>query len=422
MKQLLKCLSISFLLLVFTITNTSVVFGSDKSENRNELNSKTYPTEVLGSKSSRDTIENTSIVLKDVLLSQSKVSVVGDVYSTGVIKSFNLTGKLTKAEYPGKLIGDVVDNTNNFEVIYLGIEKNPENNITFFGNKKGKTTLKIYLLEKDTKNLTVYEDTDITNRIDVDAIFNSNDYELANHENEFWYGKVFKPVSAETSTGFSTLALASGHSDATHTLSYNIGGLIIYEDITLRAYIEGPTALDNSGGTFTTKFYVLSEGTHSTDYPSANSSQTNFTIGSATPTKIEAYTEPGDYFRYVQWDGSYYQSGSLNFTVKVSYKIPGTLVSFSTGYTSSQTFPSKSLKTFDNSGTNKARIAAVEYAKGMQLKDVGNTFDTIFAVGHYDTNKSKKLNIRWTYDVFNSQNYLAFGTQTKNMYFTYTSQ
>ncbi|WP_342422130.1 hypothetical protein [Paenibacillus sp. FSL E2-0178] len=108
--------------------------------------------------------------------------------------------------------------------------------------------------------------------------------------------------------------------------------------------------------------------------------------------------------------------------MKVSYKIPGTWVSFSTGYTNAETFPSKSLKTFDNSGTNKARIADVEYATGMQLKDVGNTFDTIFAVGHYNTNTTKNLNIRWSYDVFNSQNYLAFGAQTKSMYFSYTSK
>ncbi|WP_144026024.1 MULTISPECIES: hypothetical protein [Paenibacillus] len=422
MKYLMKSLSI--FLLVFTLMNTSIVFGSDSTNHEINLNAKSYTADVLGENPSHDTLKNSEVVLSNIQLSQTNVSVVGDVYSNGVTKSsFNLTGKLTRSEYPGKLVGDLIDTDNNYEVIYLGIEKRPEENIGFFDDSNGKTTLKIYLLEKGTKNLTVYEDSDITQRIDVEALFNdSKNYELAKHENEFWYGKVFKPASAKTSTGFSTLALASGHSDVTHTLSYNIGGLIIYEDITLRAYIEGPTALDNSGGTFTTKFYVLSESTHSTDYPSANSSQTNFTIGSATPTKIEAYTEPGDYFRYVQWDGSYYQSGSLNFTVKVSYKIPGTWVSFSTGYTNAETFPSKSLKTFDNSGTNKARIADVEYATGMQLKDVGNTFDTIFAVGHYNTNTTKNLNIRWSYDVFNSQNYLAFGAQTKSMYFSYTSK
>ncbi|WP_339221991.1 hypothetical protein MKY82_05590 [Paenibacillus sp. FSL W7-1279] len=108
--------------------------------------------------------------------------------------------------------------------------------------------------------------------------------------------------------------------------------------------------------------------------------------------------------------------------ISASFQLPLTPISFSTAYNSSQTVNNHSMKTYDNSGSTKVRKASAEFAKGKKLEKTGQSFDVIFAVGHYNTPAQKKLNVRWSYNLFNSQDLYAFGPQTKSMYFSYASK
>lgn len=418
-----------FLLMLTLITFVFCVYGvgsSFASEKTIEIEGKTYlDLDISGEKIKNDDYVTSHLQINDSTI-DSNLSVTGAVYdSNSKPTSFNLKGSLTKAEYPGKLIGQLEDQMGNYTVIYFGIEKKSNDSITFLENSNNNNpAIKLYLLNNTTRDFSIFETSDLSSfNINMNDLFDQSDnIPLTEHIDEFWYSKILKPASFKTTEPIVSKSVVSGKSDITHTVSYNIGGFIIYEDITMRALIEGPTALDNSGGTFTTKFYILSQKTRSTDYPSANSLKTNFKIGAMAPTQIEAYTQPGDYFRFIQWDGQYVNGGAIKVDISASYTLPGTPISFATSYTSSQTVNSHSMKTFDNSGSNKAKKVGVTFASGKKLENTGNTFDAVFAVGHFNTPAQKLLTVRWSYDVFNAQDIYAFAPQAKTMTFSYSSK
>ncbi len=162
-----------------------------------------------------------------------------------------------------------------------------------------------------------------------DLFSNISELPQADHQDVFWYSKILSPTSMTESggTGITPLSLTSGKSDRTYTVSYVVAGSTIYEEMIVRSYIEGPTSI-STDGTFTAKLYPLSERTYSSTLPSVNSNDSNWTIGVMHETSLEAYTDPGDVLRSIQWDGSYYSGGTLKFTLDFSYSPPSTPLSF----------------------------------------------------------------------------------------------
>lgn len=76
---------------------------------------------------------------------------------------------------------------------------------------------------------------------------------------------------------------------------------------------------------------------------------------------------------------------------------------------------------FVNSSTQLTRQAELQYKKGMLLTNPDHYYDAYFDVGHYHTTGIKWLNIRFVYDISNSQDYTYGGVQTDDEYLSYTS-
>ncbi|MFE4573039.1 hypothetical protein [Paenibacillus chitinolyticus] len=414
------------LLLVFLVT--LALFSNSlpvSATNSIELEASTvYNLDSKGAKLSQ-LDANSKAVFKNVEITTSKLLLSGNLVNG---KLFDLQGTIKKSENSNAdlLVGDLKDSLNNFEVIYFGIDRASNSSLTLNKNKfkGGEDVLKLYLLEKGTRNLTIIETTGLNNLFSADLLFSQQDsLDIIDHANQFWYAKILQGTDIPS---FEPQGVVSGKSDRPYNISYSVGGGNIYEEMVIRHYIEGPTSLDTSGGTFTTKMYVLSQRTWSYDYSGLDSNSSNFQVGYFTDTRVDSWTDPGDAIRQIQWDGSYQVAGGIKTQFKIGYSLKSKyvpLTSYEINYQFETPYTAKTLKVFDNSGSNVTRAAGTKYSSGMYLKNTGQTFDVTFTVGHYDTNKQKELYVTWTYDVYNGQSPYApaNGTKTSNMSFSYYS-
>lgn len=247
---------------------------------------------------------NEKVSFSNVLITKDQVELTGIVGNNG--KSFKLIGQIKKSENGNKslLVGSLNDSFNNYDVIFFGIDAAADTSLTLNKNKfkSGEVVLKLYLLEKGTRNLTVIETTNLNSHYNASFLLtNQNSLSIVDHEDQFWYAKLLQATEVPR---FTPNTITSGNSDKYYDVSYTIIGGTIYEEMAIRHYIEGPTTLDASGGLFTTKMYVLSQKTWSYDFTGMDSSSTNFKAGYFTDTRVDAWTEPGDVLRQMQWDGS----------------------------------------------------------------------------------------------------------------------
>ncbi|WP_128896674.1 hypothetical protein [Longirhabdus pacifica] len=188
------------------------------------------------------------------------------------------------------------------------------------------------------------------------------------NDTEAWYGKVLEPTKMESYEIPPIHGSNSVYSDKVYKISYYTSIGTIYEEMVVRRYIGGPSALDSSGGDFMTKLYIQSQKTY-TDNKVISDNSSNFKIGSKGDITIEAYIQPGDAIRSVKWSRQYMQK-------------------------------SPRFKIFDNSDINLVTQADVKYENAV-LDATDDTFDVIFAIGHYHTEKEKSIDVKWTYDVYN---------------------
>ncbi|MCF7758357.1 hypothetical protein KQ941_28360 [Paenibacillus xylanexedens] len=425
----LKSLFIATTLFTFSLSGS--VFASEESskDSINVPSHTVYNLDEKGEKlSNLSTFVSSDIdiysIENDVT---NSISLSGNVQTANGEKDFQITGELKKAGYTDSLIvGDLTDSTNNFEVVYFGIDKKPNSNLALLQDTfaNDDNVVKLYLFEKDTRTFTFLETDQLDNKLNTVEIFNnSNSLNEAEHEDMFWYTKILEPVQEKVQDGITTFALASGKSDKTYTAVYNAGIAKITEKMTVRGYVEGPTALSGSSGDFTTKLYPLSVSTTS-DVGSVNSKTSGWKIGVYQDTTLEIYTAPGDVIRSVMWDSSYSSLANLKLNVAWGLTAPNTGLTFGVGYTNSQNVGAKTLKTYDNSGTNKVRRTKVTVPKSQTLAQPDHSLDSIIKVGHYTTPGQKTLNLKFTYYIANSKDPYnsATGAQSHNLSFSYTSK
>lgn len=449
-----KKIIVIFVILGFMLTLTPKSFALANENFSIRLNADTFmDLDLEGNKMGQKQSSNSTVLINRLDFNSPNIVIDGVVtYKNNTEKPFSLSGKIKRSQNSSKtVIGSLNDTLGNFEVIYFAIDKEPDGKPIYNKEKLSKiknnkkTVLKLYLLEKGTRNFTVLE---VFNPkfINEDDFFNDfANLETAEYQEDCWYTKILKPIKAEKalldklpskkialdeldknislqSGDISITALHNNYTYGYYQFVLNVFGGYIYQDFIVKFYVEGPTELDASGGVFTTKMYVYDEETWSYDYPQENYDDTLTSIGTYDDTKIDAYTDPGDVFRYVLWDGQYYRKGTLDVSVSWSYTLPYTGISFAVSYSSSKKYTSEDMKTFDNSGSTKVRQCGVTWAEGTILQDVGDTFDTIFAVGHYGSPGTKKFHVRWTYDVSNAHDPYWGGIKTKTLELSYYSK
>ncbi|AZK45160.1 hypothetical protein [Paenibacillus lentus] len=191
----------------------------------------------------------TEIYIDDYFFSDSSVKLHGTVFTAKDEKTFNLEGTLKKADYTNTLIvGNLVDTSGNYDVIFFGIDSAPNSNITLnYGQySDNDTLLKLYLLEKGTRNFTVVESTIDNSTLNLSEQFNNvSELNQGEYTDIFWFSKILNPIKSSESSPIAKFAVTSGVSDKTYSLSYAIGVGTVNEEMVVRTYVEGPTSISS---------------------------------------------------------------------------------------------------------------------------------------------------------------------------------
>jgi hypothetical protein len=347
-----------------------------------------------------------------------------------------LIGELKKPDNGSHdfVMGELTDQSGNYDVMYFGLDKNAPANPTFDHSvPKGTNLLKVYLMEKGTRNFSVIETTVLNDIIDYNSVYsNIENLNVVDHKVQAWYASVLEEAPIPTVARPAPLIIVSGQSDRTYTVSYPLGiGGTIYEEIVVRHYIEGPTSISNDG-TFTTKMYILSERTYSYDYPSANSSNTNFTIGYHSPTTIGVATDKGDALRSNIWGGGYKQAGgvSLSFKIGVTFKKLLDLVGMDLNWTTTSTV-TNNYRNYDNYPVTDqySRLGGVSFNAGLFIENkwvstTNESFDAQFTVGHFgNSGVQKTFLVKVSYDLVNGMDFYdpGAGLKESNLSISYYS-
>ncbi|KEO83316.1 hypothetical protein [Tumebacillus flagellatus] len=398
------------------------------SATKNEHTIKTstyYNVDEQGTNMVKGNSQNSKVTFQEVTVSQSSTNIIGSVEGKTRLP-FQLTGTLTQAE-DGKnmIVGHLKDEGGNFEVLHFSLDRSNSKDLMFDKNvsKKDETVLRLYLLEKNTRNVTVVELVNPDFLSVDDAFKNLSNFPLTDHSDEFWYGKLLKPVKTE-SVDLSNTGPQIYKSDKVmkdYVNSYNVAGSYIYEHFIVNHNISAPGSIGSDGQTFTAQMYVYDEYTLNSS-GSKISSDTYTKIGAYSSSKLDTYLDLGDAYLNMFWDGGYSTSGSFDAILRWDMALPKTPLGFTVTYAGGQTVPNKSMKTFDNSGSYKYRQAGVEWDKGKYLQSVGQNFSASFTVGLFDASSYSSVKTwatRWTYDLSSTQNYTYGGTQTVPVYITY---
>jgi hypothetical protein len=365
--------------------------------------------------------------INKIYFDANKIHLSGVLFAKKAI-DFNISGTLAKSEKNNNLVViEAKDESNNFDVVFMGIDKNPKDSITLNPNVKNtnSTVLKLYLLEKKTRNFTAIESASCLDQPIVDKIFkNLSILRVAEHKNEFWYGKILKPISAEE------IKYPQSRSAERDKISkkqyfrctYSVGGGKIYEDFVVKYTVSGPSKLIGES-TFLTKLSVYNEETWSNDIPSVKSDDTCTSIGVNSSIDVIGSTEEdGHYIEKIEWDSCHHESGKIDFSLSWCYTIPHT------GITLNATFePDKDVE-YDKfyskiDEEDEIPAAKVSFEDNVVLRDVGHSVAVNFLVGDYDRYDSgdrKDFKVIWNYDLYNSESPYHFGGDTvKEITFDY---
>lgn len=133
------------------------------------------------------------------------------------------------------LIGDAVDETNNFQVITFSIIQNERlSNLRADKSLANNDILKIYLMENDTRNLITFEIAlDDISSFNIEDMY-SNVSILDDVTKEHWWINVFEPIIEDNSV--STYATHTDYHSRTIKYSDGPGGNTYRYEIDLRAW------------------------------------------------------------------------------------------------------------------------------------------------------------------------------------------
>ena len=394
------------------------------------VSAQTYhDVDSVGTNMNSSDADNTAVSFENVILTSTATQIKGMVSDKNTSTPFSLSGSLAKAENDKEIIvGHLSDDLGNFDVIHFSLDRTGSKSLMFnrsVTKGKGDTVLKLYLLQKNTRNLTVVELLN-PSFLSADGLFLQREsLQSAERSDQFWYTKILKPISTNVlDAPMSDVNIASYmpyYVTKSYAISYNLMGDTITETFNVKHYVSAPGSIASDGASFYIKMNVESEYTDSY-YDGRISNDTSTKIGAYQATTLDTYCATGDAMNSISWDGAYSTKGSLDVGFRWSKSYLSTNLGFTISYTGGTQVGPNSFYVLDNSGTTKVRQVGYTWAKGKYLQNVGEHFDSIINVGNYDPSlKSsyKTFGTRWTYDISNGQNYTWGGQQQVNVASTY---
>ena len=314
-----------------------------------------------------DNMTVNSPIIDEVTIEDSRIAVSGYIDSNDTSTYFNLSGRVYKT-YDGNIVCDAYDESDKYDVVFLCLEKTQQyNDYVLYRdspialqNEIGDYGLKIYLMKKGTRDISILEDVDIT-------IDNANqlleELEETEYSNLNWFTNCFEPVTDD---------VASPLSDVTHNYYvyydsdlYWFGSVYARLGLTLTATNNTPAV----GTTGTTLFTANLNHNYNVDAsnPSYNNPLRAEGYFRVENIGVEATIGQGYYLQNIAWNGegasSLSASLSLSAYIGISGRYGGASISISpttvsfqknnwcnlvTNYVNNNTVPRRASTTFTN--------------------------------------------------------------------------
>ena len=325
------CMALSLSLLKVNVTALDKHFVSNYSNIvTNNLIAKTnYNTSIYGTDLEENMVEEKPIITS-FSIDNNIISVSGAVDSTDNTTHFCLEGQAYKT-FDNNIVCNVTDTTNTYDVIFLCLEKKQEyNDYLLYRNSESDVTnlmgnygLKIYLMKKGTRNISIIEDLsiDISNVDNILASLYETDYSNLN-----WFTNCFEPVPEAIPYNVTTREY-----QFIDSVTYYFGTVAVKLGIILEATNDTPTISNQAS--FTSKlehsYYVYS------DNPSYNQPARAEGYFRVENLNIETGIGQGYYIQQVHWNGagdtSSAISGTLNLYIGYGSVVGGN-ITFSSAY------------------------------------------------------------------------------------------
>lgn len=336
MKKTLKAISISMSALLFLTVSKGFIYA--KSENQiilNKIEGKTSINASIYGDDLEKNMVNEHPSISVFTLNNNNVTVSGFINTDDKDTAFVLSGIAYKT-YDNNIIFDAVDINNKYDVIFLCLEKKQEYNdyilhrddLSIVSSKMGDYGIKIYLMEKGTRNISIIEglNVEITNIESALSNIKETEYSRLN-----WFENCFEAKKDENSNNnIDTLS--------THTTeytywgdSYYLGSSNVKIQMGIKLVATNDTPSFTNGTFFASKLelkYVIKASDPAYNNPARVEDEYR-----VKNVKVQASVGKGYYMQSVWWNGSGYgsigASVALSLSVGISYGALGASISVS---------------------------------------------------------------------------------------------
>lgn len=434
------------LFLVFALISGNFVFASDfgvtKSGNEyivdrldavtvKDLDSEGRDLNPKNSRDDKTKYISSKIVDTKINVNNNQITFEGNLKKNEEIP-FNLQGELKKPHNHKRdiIIGDLVDATGNFEVIFFAIDRNPEQNVTAnFKNilnkrQDNEDILKIYLREKETRNLTVVEVINPIGTQQTDMLFeNIEGLSVADFHDQNWYIKMLKPIkkykseSPVEATEMRTLTSVETADSAikNYTVIYEAVGVEVTEFMKVYFELAGLDVF-NGESNYTTVIKIQDQSTFSTPYTDYyNSGDTSFHIGKTATTDSKVVVEDNVRVKQALINYNHYTEGTITLAPYVNvgtginlFNIIDVSLNVSAEYVpASVQSNSDTVIMWDTTESG----VGVEFEAGKTLSATTNKYSIAYTIIRTNIDPGyKTLQTGWTYSVYN-----AMGPEINNV-------
>ncbi|WP_417204732.1 hypothetical protein [Acetoanaerobium sticklandii] len=332
------------LILLISLATTSFASIAD-SENQLDLNSSDAIVYVENLSSENNIAENqfisaskynsVKVKIANVDIHSSLMNLSGEVSIKGNMKKipFILEGELKKIDTSNDIIvGELVDKSDNFEVIHFSINNNSDKFLSASGNKYNYETINIYLQFKGTRDF-IFAELKLPNNLANTNLFERTEsLKLFNAADLFWYAKIINPSKVNTNNqdNASDLASTRGASIQSkidqdyHTFTYNWVGEQYTEYVYVNNILEYPgDASDFRATAIIKKYYSWTKNDRTGSIVSYN------TTAEVSNLKIEMSFTNGARIDYLFVGGRHSSGSTFKASIGVSFStaIPGVGIS-----------------------------------------------------------------------------------------------
>lgn len=401
-------------------TNTSVFAQSQETNvvtitTSSSLKAKTSLDTSIYGYDLEDNMINEQPIIDSFYITCSLVNVHGFVNNLNLDTEFSLVGTVYKT-FDNNLFCEVKDASGNYDVVFTCLEKKQQHNdYVLLRNVdestiyKGDYGLKIYLMKKGTRDISIIEDENIVIDYLDEILLNCDETEYSNLN---WFANCFEPIPENNELPFSTTTKEYTYWD---TDTYYFGTVWAKMGFKLSSTLDTPS-LPNSFGTKLEFEWIVDASD-----PAYNNPYRADGYFKVQNIRAESLIGQGNYLQSIMWNGqgATTLSASLSLSLYIGY---GSILGGSVSYTTSPTtFPKANwLYLIDSncSDTVKPRQAKTTYTS-LVLSKPTHYADLLVDPVSMSTNSSfNYYQTLWTFDVYKKSSSTSYNLNKSNQTLT----